>query len=159
MAELEALIGRIAGTQLDRSEPLWELHVVDGLADGRVAVVAKMHHALADGLAANALLANVTDGGHGVGGPNRLEPTPTPARLALTGLLDAVRQLLLLPRLLLATLRSVVALLHLKPCGRRVRCSTPRARPSTGPSPHDGSSPRPPSRSTTSNASARPCRA
>ena len=37
---------------MDRSQPLWELHVVDGLSRGRVAVVPKMHHALLDGMAA-----------------------------------------------------------------------------------------------------------
>ena len=37
---------------MDRSRPLWELHVVDGLSRGRVAVVPKMHHALLDGMAA-----------------------------------------------------------------------------------------------------------
>jgi len=123
MAELEALIGRVASTPLDRSEPLWELHVAEGLADGRVAVVAKMHHALADGLAANALLANVTDGGHGVGGDDQLEPTPDARSLATAGLVDAVRQLAMLPRLLWTTVTSLLALLRLK---RGAPVSTPR---------------------------------
>ena len=61
MAELEELIGEVAGTPLDRSRPLWEMHVCQGLPDDQVAVVVKMHHALADGNAANALLGNVTD--------------------------------------------------------------------------------------------------
>ena len=61
MRDLEVLIGRIASTQLDRRFPLWELHYCEGLDDGRVAVVGKMHHALADGNAANALLGNVID--------------------------------------------------------------------------------------------------
>lgn len=61
MAQLEQLIGMIASTPLHRDRPLWELHYCEGLEGGRVAVVGKMHHALADGAAANALLANVTD--------------------------------------------------------------------------------------------------
>lgn len=61
MRDLEVLIGRIASTQLDRRFPLWELHYCEGLPGGRVAVVGKLHHALADGAAANALLGNVTD--------------------------------------------------------------------------------------------------
>ncbi|GAA4807355.1 wax ester/triacylglycerol synthase family O-acyltransferase [Nocardioides caeni] len=61
MAQLEQLIGMIASTPLNRDHPLWELHYCEGLEGGRVAVVGKMHHALADGAAANALLGNVTD--------------------------------------------------------------------------------------------------
>jgi diacylglycerol O-acyltransferase / wax synthase len=49
--ELDELIGRIASTPLDRSHPLWEMYVVDGLAGDRVAIVHKVHHVLADGVA------------------------------------------------------------------------------------------------------------
>jgi diacylglycerol O-acyltransferase len=57
--EVEQVIGEIASTPLDRSRPLWEISVLEGLADGTIGVVAKMHHAMADGVAASALLANV----------------------------------------------------------------------------------------------------
>ena len=55
--ELDDAIGEIASTPLDRSRPLWKMYFVDGLADGRIAVVNKVHHALADGVAAANLLA------------------------------------------------------------------------------------------------------
>jgi diacylglycerol O-acyltransferase / wax synthase len=114
MKELEDLIGEIAGTQLDRSGPLWEMHVVDGLGEGRVAVVTKMHHALADGVAANALLANITDEGPGIGSGRPLEETPQRRELALRGLADAVRQIALLPGLLVRSLVGLLAVLRLR---------------------------------------------
>jgi WS/DGAT/MGAT family acyltransferase len=49
--ELDNLIGEIAGTPLDRSRPLWEMYVAEGLADNRVAIIHKVHHVLADGVA------------------------------------------------------------------------------------------------------------
>ncbi|MCV6967203.1 wax ester/triacylglycerol synthase family O-acyltransferase [Mycobacterium intermedium] len=49
--ELDELIGTIASTPLDRSRPLWEMYVVDGVADNRIAVIHKVHHVLADGVA------------------------------------------------------------------------------------------------------------
>ncbi|WP_280346810.1 WS/DGAT/MGAT family O-acyltransferase [Nocardia neocaledoniensis] len=41
---------------LDRHRPLWEMHFVEGLADGRFALYSKMHHALIDGVSAQRLL-------------------------------------------------------------------------------------------------------
>ena len=49
--ELDQLIGEIASTPLDRSRPLWEMYVAEGLADDRIAIIHKVHHVLADGVA------------------------------------------------------------------------------------------------------------
>ncbi|HWH28271.1 MAG TPA: wax ester/triacylglycerol synthase family O-acyltransferase [Mycobacteriales bacterium] len=51
-AQLRDLVGRLQSRQLDRSRPLWEIYLVEGLEDGRVGIVTKTHHAMVDGIAA-----------------------------------------------------------------------------------------------------------
>src|SRR6476646_2208720 len=48
--ELLRLAGRIFSQALDRSKPLWELWLVEGLKDGGFALISKTHHALVDGV-------------------------------------------------------------------------------------------------------------
>jgi diacylglycerol O-acyltransferase len=57
--DLLALCSRLHGTLLDRQRPLWELHLIEGLADGRFAMYFKIHHALLDGVSAQRLLQRV----------------------------------------------------------------------------------------------------
>jgi diacylglycerol O-acyltransferase len=114
MKQLEELVGRIISVPLDRSIPLWELHLVEGLEGGRVAVVAKLHHALADGNAANNLLGNVT-GARGPDGPPRaLEPTPTRRALVGAALRDAIVQLFTVPALVKRTVTNIAALVKIR---------------------------------------------
>ena len=60
-AELEALAGRILSQVMDRSKPLWDVHVVSGLKGGRGALIWRLHHALADGVSGAGLLSVVLD--------------------------------------------------------------------------------------------------
>ncbi len=55
--ELDAVIGRVASTPLDRSRPLWQFYFAEGLSDQRIAVIGKIHHVLADGVASANLMA------------------------------------------------------------------------------------------------------
>jgi len=74
-AELCEQAGQILSERLDRDRPLWQLTVVEGLAGGRSAIVAKMHHALVDGLAAVDVSTVILDPT-----PEGLEIPPPPAR-------------------------------------------------------------------------------
>ena len=60
-AELQALAGRILSQTLDRSKPLWDVHVIDGLKDGRGALIWRVHHALADGVSGAELMRLLLD--------------------------------------------------------------------------------------------------
>ena len=61
LAQLEALAARLHSSLLDRSRPLWEFYVIEGLADGRIGFYSKLHHAAVDGQAAVALGETVFD--------------------------------------------------------------------------------------------------
>lgn len=89
-SELDSVIADIASHPLDRAHPLWEIWMVEGLANGRLAFVAKIHHAVADGGASAAMLAAVRcedprraewDGGAGAREAHAGEAIPGAARL------------------------------------------------------------------------------
>jgi diacylglycerol O-acyltransferase len=50
MQQLEELVGRLHAPQLDRSRPVWEIYIIEGLDNNRFATYSKIHHAYADGL-------------------------------------------------------------------------------------------------------------
>jgi diacylglycerol O-acyltransferase len=106
MAQLRDLVGRIVSRPLDRHRPLWEVYFVEGLADGRVAVLTKAHQALVDGAQvvdlAQVLLDRSPD--HRELGADEWRPEP---RVSSSGLfLDAVRDSLASPSTVLDTARG-----------------------------------------------------
>ena len=48
--QLLALMGRLASQPLDRAKPLWEMWIVEGLAEDRFAFISKTHHSMIDGI-------------------------------------------------------------------------------------------------------------
>jgi diacylglycerol O-acyltransferase len=114
--QVEDVIGEIASRPLDRSRPLWEAHAIEGLEGGRIVIVSKVHHALADGVASATLLANVMDTTPTVGVTAReqwhSDPLPTRSELQRDALRDLLLDLRRLPGLLLRTIRAVAAVVR-----------------------------------------------
>jgi len=104
-AQLDQVIGEIAAGALERSRPLWEIWIVEGLEGGRIAYVNKMHHVLADGVAAvnylgKTLYRDPTDIGKVELPVFEREEQPSAQRLVRDALRDLLRDFLRLPRLL-----------------------------------------------------------
>lgn len=76
-AELGKLVGQIAAAPLDRNRPLWEVVVIEGLENGYVALVTKMHHAAGDGMASGYLMLQMLDMSPEV--PKISDPVPLPS--------------------------------------------------------------------------------
>ena len=84
---LAMLTGRVFSQQLDRSKPLWEMYLVQGLEDNRFALISKTHHALVDGISGVDLATVLFDANPvpaGLTPPVRpWEPQPEPSEVAL----------------------------------------------------------------------------
>ncbi len=76
---------RLYGTLLDRRHPLWDLWFLTGLSDDRVGVLLKLHHSVADGMAAVTIMRSLFDSGPGAPEPlpEPWAPEPVPGRWPL----------------------------------------------------------------------------
>jgi WS/DGAT/MGAT family acyltransferase len=91
--QLRNLAGRVLAQRLDPGKPLWEIWLVEGLAGGRWAMIAKVHHCMVDGIAGMDLMTVMFDLTPEHETPGELaewEPEPYPSRADL--LLDAGRR-------------------------------------------------------------------
>lgn len=107
--QLKELVGRVQSRQLDRSRPLWEVYLVEGLADGRFAVITKTHHAMVDGIAAvdiGTVMLDLSPQPREVP-PDDWDPAPEPSDLRLVA--DAVGDLLSRPASAVETVRAEVS--------------------------------------------------
>src|ERR687884_230669 len=59
--KLAETVARIFARPIDRAHPLWELYLIHGLQGGRVALLTKVHHAVADGISGNEILSVLLD--------------------------------------------------------------------------------------------------
>lgn len=59
--QLATLVGRLVALPLDRTRPLWEVWVIEGLEDGNVACLSKVHHAAIDGASGNEMTVALLD--------------------------------------------------------------------------------------------------
>lgn len=92
--QLKQLAGRCFSQRLDRNKPLWELWLVEGLREGRFAILGKTHHALVDGISGvdiTTVLFDVTPEPAPTPGPEQPwvpRPLPSSAQLLADALLE-----------------------------------------------------------------------
>lgn len=122
--ELNCIVSEIASQPLPRDRPLWQITMVEGLERGRVAFVCKLHHAMADGAAAMAMLlevlsqsdAEATSAPRAGSSPpapipeRRSQRPPTKWEITRWSLGKALRTIASLPRLLWRTLSGLLGL-------------------------------------------------
>jgi WS/DGAT/MGAT family acyltransferase len=107
IAQLEEQVARIFSRPLDRSRPLWEIYLIHGLEDGRVALMTKVHHAVIDGLSGAEILGSLLDltpEGRPAPEPADVSPDRMPTQLEML-----VRGLMGAPQYPLRLLRSLPA--------------------------------------------------
>lgn len=107
--QLRELVARVQSRPLDRNRPLWEMYLVEGLAEGRFAVIQKTHHAMVDGISAvdiGQVILDTSPVPREV--PDDLwMPQPEPAAAAL--LVDAIGELVRRPSAVADTVRIGLA--------------------------------------------------
>lgn len=95
--QLQDFVARVQPRRLDRTRPLWEVYLVEGLSKGRFAIVTKTHHALIDGVNALDIAHVIVDSSRGdddleEAAPWEPDRTPSAAELVTGAVIDAVRR-------------------------------------------------------------------
>lgn len=90
---LRRLVGRVMSQRLDRTKPLWEIWVAEGMADGTWAMVSKVHHAMIDGVSGAEMMAILLDLSPEVSSYDEepWDPEPEPSDVELVA--DALKNL------------------------------------------------------------------
>jgi diacylglycerol O-acyltransferase / wax synthase len=82
-SQLRTMAARVFSQHLDRARPLWELWMVEGLAQRRWALLSKVHHCMVDGVAATDLMSVMFDDASRTAAPSHWYPEPEPSSLEL----------------------------------------------------------------------------
>jgi len=112
--QLADLAADIASRQLDRSKPLWEMWIVEGLENGHVALIGKMHHSTVDGVSGANMMVHLLDLEPGGTRPPaesdwKPERAPTELELFARGLLSRLRRPVQLAMVIPKTIGSVIS--------------------------------------------------
>jgi diacylglycerol O-acyltransferase / wax synthase len=82
--QLRTMAARVFSQHLDRARPLWEIWMVEGLDEGRWALLSKVHHCMVDGVAATDLMSVMfSENDTADADPPAWEPQPEPSGLEL----------------------------------------------------------------------------
>ena len=92
--ELRALVGRLMSQRLDRTKPLWEIWLVEGLPDDQWAMLSKVHHCMVDGVSGAEILSVLLQTNPEVEPFEAPDWTPEPSPSSTELLIDGVRELL-----------------------------------------------------------------
>ena len=137
MDELSRFVGDVCSRQLDRSKPLWEMYIVEGLHDGRIALVTKIHHCTIDGVSGADLLAQLFDLEPDVSPrppapePPSTERLPSDVHLIAQALLARFSRPVDVTRLAWRTGRAVLDVRRVRKSGGSGRAALPLTTPRT----------------------------
>ncbi len=142
MDELAEFVGDVCSRQLDRSKPLWEMYVVEGLSGGNIAIVTKIHHCTIDGVSGAELLTQLFDlepksedegsdrGDQGSRAQGR-DNTPSEAQLVARALFSRLRKPLEVTRLAYKTGRSALDVRRVRQGPSAAKAALPLTTPRT----------------------------
>jgi WS/DGAT/MGAT family acyltransferase len=138
MDELARFVGDVCSRQLDRSKPLWEMHIVEGVRGGKIAMVTKIHHCTIDGVSGAELLTQLFDLEAAPATPPQAAPTPRsgerlPSDIALIAqaLMARLTRPVGITRLAWRTGRAVLDVRRVRQSGGAGRAALPLTTPRT----------------------------
>ncbi len=118
--QLGNLIGDLVAIKLDRRKPLWEFWVIEGLEGGRIALLAKVHHSIIDGISGSELASVLFDltadapCDDPVGDCSRIEMFPNPVALFAQGFFDMLATPWRVTRLVNQSIRQGLRVLDIR---------------------------------------------